>query len=576
VNNELTVTGGNTFTNAGVTAGFGINLFGNAIVDGTLNMFNGTTGTLRLHKPVLSGAQVLTGNGSVTADTLELLPAGGQTIRNNMDVNPITVIDNLAIPNNSLFTNEDLLGNPHGRGLQLAGNLTFGASGQVNMSFGSGLVRLNGTALQTLSGTGSSNIQLNNLEINNPAHATISMPTPVNLAGNLNLINGRINTTVSTHLVMAPAATVSGGSNTSFINGPMRRQINSSVLNTELLNPVGKAGAPTPYRPATLYPTSITGAHEFDLVYFPNAHPAAVQSNFGGLIRGRMVNEYWLIDKVSVGDVALRIKLPYATSTIASDWSPSLPGNGFPVFIVKAQDNVSPLDWEAAGEDIPGFNFNQVDPFRQVTPWTTATDALWTVPLTTFSPFAFGYGRPSVLPITLLSFEAVKDGKNALLTWKVESDKDLAYFEIEHSINGRDFSKLGTVQSSGSGYQFLHSYPGEGNHHYRLVMVEKDGRWKYSPIRLLNFSGMITEIQMPYPNPFTNTFTVKIISNLIQDAVYVLYDGKGTTVASGRWNLFTGTNQQTLRNLGVLGKGVFYLRITTDDGTVKTASLLKL
>ena len=101
-----------------------------------------------------------------------------------------------------------------------------------------------GTSIQTLGGptgnfTGSN--KFNNLEINNPSGLTIGVNGLVEVNNKLLLTNGIINTTSANKLTLlstsSDAVTPSGGSATSFINGPLIKQI---VNGGSFLYPIGK------------------------------------------------------------------------------------------------------------------------------------------------------------------------------------------------------------------------------------------------------------------------------------------------------------------------------------------------
>ncbi len=111
-----------------------------------------------------------------------------------------------------------------------------------------------------------------------------------------------------------------------------------------------------------------------------------------------------------------------------------------------------------------------------------------------------------VLPLRLLSFAARKDNKTNLLTWTTTNEINVAHFEIERSSNGREFRKIGTIKAGLSNYSFTDKSPLALINYYRLKMVDKDGKFEYSPIRMIsnNNDGQISI----YPNPARESVTV--------------------------------------------------------------------
>jgi hypothetical protein len=115
------------------------------------------------------------------------------------------------------------------------------------------------------------------------------------------------------------------------------------------------------------------------------------------------------------------------------------------------------------------------------------------------------------LPLHLTSFNAEKSGKDGQLTWTTVQEQSTAHFDIEHSADGKTFSTIGKVNAAGNSnipmsYSFIHRQPGNGSHYYRLKMVDQDGKYGYSDIRVLNF-GNSSQVLL-YPNPVTQEATV--------------------------------------------------------------------
>jgi uncharacterized delta-60 repeat protein len=92
------------------------------------------------------------------------------------------------------------------------------------------------------------------------------------------------------------------------------------------------------------------------------------------------------------------------------------------------------------------------------------------------------------LPVELAAFTAQAEGPAARLQWTTASEKNNAYFDVERSLNGREFSKIGQEQGQGSkatatSYTFLDKQLPAGTSYYRLRQVDLDGTTSYSPVR---------------------------------------------------------------------------------------------
>ncbi len=96
----------------------------------------------------------------------------------------------------------------------------------------------------------------------------------------------------------------------------------------------------------------------------------------------------------------------------------------------------------------------------------------------------------SALPIELTNFTARKDKGTAILSWTTETEINNEGFEVEKSLDGKNFSKLGWVEGNGDSnspitYGFVDDHLDTGINYYRLKSVDYDGLFYYSEIRSL-------------------------------------------------------------------------------------------
>ncbi len=95
------------------------------------------------------------------------------------------------------------------------------------------------------------------------------------------------------------------------------------------------------------------------------------------------------------------------------------------------------------------------------------------------------------LPMALVSFTAERLGEDGLLRWATASELRNDYFEVESSVDGRLFQRLGRVVGAGTSSQ-AHRYQWVDQNlaryaaplvYYRLRQVDPDGTSTYSPVR---------------------------------------------------------------------------------------------
>lgn len=170
-------------------------------------------------------------------------------------------------------------------------------------------------------------------------------------------------------------------------------------------------------------------------------------------------------------------------------------------------------------------------------------------------------GRDEITPVHLLSFTGQPQGKNVLLGWKSTSEVNFSHYDVEFSINGRNFNKVGEVasqNSNGAGvneYSFLHLTPVVGKNYYRLKIVDKDGAYVYSTTIIVDFAGS-NKISV-YPNPFTST--LQVTGNGNKNTVRVL-DVNGKVILT---QVFNGSG--IVLDVSNLAAGTYMVQV--NDGT---------
>jgi uncharacterized repeat protein (TIGR01451 family) len=113
------------------------------------------------------------------------------------------------------------------------------------------------------------------------------------------------------------------------------------------------------------------------------------------------------------------------------------------------------------------------------------------------------------LPVTLVSFTALAKGSDAQLAWTTAQELNNDHFDVERSLDGATFAKVGQLAghgstSSASSYAFTDAGIGSratGPVYYRLRQVDVDGTATYSPVRTVAFAASIAPAISLYPNP---------------------------------------------------------------------------
>lgn len=113
----------------------------------------------------------------------------------------------------------------------------------------------------------------------------------------------------------------------------------------------------------------------------------------------------------------------------------------------------------------------------------------------------------SLLPIQLASFSNKMIGNIHYLNWRTTTEKNNQKFEIEQSIDGIHFNKIGEIQGSGSTlkpqqYRFdLQNFLNTNISFFRLKQIDFDGSFSYSHILSISKKEQPSFV---FPNPSTN------------------------------------------------------------------------
>jgi hypothetical protein len=160
--------------------------------------------------------------------------------------------------------------------------------------------------------------------------------------------------------------------------------------------------------------------------------------------------------------------------------------------------------------------------------------------LSSFSQF--GIATPTIvpLPVGLLSFTAVINGKDVDLKWETATEVNNDFFTVERSPDALEFGFVDKVKGAGNstqplGYFTKDNQPLPGVSYYRLKQTDFDGHFKYSNVVPVNFVSGGFEVLNIYNNPASGMIEITLSSNsnyLIQFDLYTLLGEKVCSVSA--------------------------------------------
>lgn len=431
-----------------------------------------------------------------------------------------------------------------------AGISSTGATGNVQVTgtrtFNTGADYLyNGTTAQN-TGAGLP-VTSRNLTFDNTAGITLTNSAAA--TGTLSLTNGIV-TTNAKELILGSGAVATLSRTNGYVIGNFKRWVAAATA-TGLEFPVGCAGY---YNGVTLDFTTAPTAAGYIVSTFTTGYP----DNYG----------------LPLTDNAEEC------TTYGSGWWTLTPGNTFAGGTSSAS---------ARAEGFTGINnFNLLHLMYRVqagSQWTTigthaAPTGTSAIPyvnrtgMTQLGEFGITSTGANPLPVTLVSFDVKEVNGAAKITWATASESNSAYFMVQRSSNGKDFTNLTKVTAAGNSnvmkqYSTTDANPLPGTSYYRLHQVDINGAYENFPPKSFNLKSSKETIKSlsSFPNPFKSDLTMTFESMTNETMTMNIYTPQGVMVYSAPITAEKGKNAIELPALNKLKAGTYI--ITLDNGETK-------
>ncbi len=368
------------------------------------------------------------------------------------------------------------------------------------------------------------------LTLNTTGSNGLILQSPLTVNGVLTLTKGKINTDATNILTLASTATVSGGSNTSYVSGPMKVNTASTA---QYRVPVGKNGM---YRPADIKP-SAAGATVYQAEFFNT--PYTDLTYLSPLTN--MDTTYWTITRVS-GTANAQISLTLDSLTL-------VPNSNDPSseMVVAKYDGA---DWASISQ-------------TAISPLPTLTGTATSTSVSTFGNFAFGLKPLTIVPLKLISFRAALQKSKAYLTWITAEERNVLHFVVEESKDAKSFRPIGTVSAnnltSNNMYSFLSTEDVKGIAYFRIKIIDIDGKYQYSNVVALKNESLQKLIVVHSVDK--NESTVMIQN--IPDGNYRLnvYSSNGQLIQQQSFDYNGSSITKTISLNGTTSKGMYVIRL---------------
>ncbi len=512
----------------------------NFLTNGTLEYTGNTDYTIDPARFPLSGINniVFSGHGN------RRMPSGSLVVHGNLELLDGVFVD---------FSYNDV-------SVQLKGNLSKSSNSILFSGNGSesSTLSFTGSNPQNIEGDFSNQSKLNIVRIDNPAG--VSVDGTIEIRNNLELLNGKVNTSETNMLRLLNSAVINGANNQRFINGPLQKQ-----GNTRFIFPVGDNNrmGRIAFRPAG----DVWDDQTILQASYHNQTPPNDEQGLAPLVQVSSV-EYWSLSTLSnkseniEGQVELFIE------------DEEFSGIPFPEEVMVGWYNEPQEHWESQGGTPQGSSPVYVR--------SNVLDLAETEQLFSFGIDGFS-NNP--LPIELLSFTAKALNETVRVEWSTASEINNDYFTVERSIDGKQFEVVGYLDGSGTtttvnSYSLTDLHPHKGVSYYRLKQTDFDGTYEYfDMVAVQTDESRADSPQVTlFPNPVKNGVLNLLLDDFPNEESLdiLISDLYGRVISLHQ--IYTdpsGSANHSINNLQQLKPGIYFVTIQNNNTRIKDKFILR-
>jgi hypothetical protein len=132
------------------------------------------------------------------------------------------------------------------------------------------------------------------------------------------------------------------------------------------------------------------------------------------------------------------------------------------------------------------------------------------------------------------------------LNWSTSFEQNNKGFEIERSLDGINFRKIGFVAGAGNSnstrnYSFTDPQRAVEFNYYRLKLVDIDNTFDYSDVVLVKNAFGKQDVYLA-GNPITNSINIQFAKTPNGKVAVSIYDMKGSKIYDATYNNYTQTS----------------------------------
>jgi hypothetical protein len=189
-----------------------------------------------------------------------------------------------------------------------------------------------------------------------------------------------------------------------------------------------------------------------------------------------------------------------------------------------------------------------------------------------FDNLSIGATAAAPLPVNFLGVAADRADNGIKVRWSVGDELNVQQYDVEKSIDAKNFSKIGTVDANKEkAYSFVDGNIKAEQFFYRIKSVDIDGSVKYSGIVRFKNSSSYSDNLLLYPSPASNLLTIQH-SKLNPNAKIIVSTIDGRILKTVQPS---GGLSNSMVDVSSLSSGMYIIRLDDGKGTIQTATFIK-
>lgn len=194
--------------------------------------------------------------------------------------------------------------------------------------------------------------------------------------------------------------------------------------------------------------------------------------------------------------------------------------------------------------------------------------------------FRIVFKQVAVLPVTIVSVNAILQGNSVAVSWVVENEIDINKYEVERSADGIHFSSIAEKEAGSNGtvlykYGIVDNHPIKGYNYYRIKYTGGTGDIHYSIVVKINYATTVSSITV-FPNPVENNIINLWFTNCAAGKYRAqLLNGSGQLVYETNVTINDGNYKTVITPLVHLASGNYLLELNDGSSLISKKIMVK-